>query len=178
METKNQINKESKSQIIQQKIKSAIGLFLLAIVGLYAGYILGVIFTFKVIIPYVDKARYEESLKEYLKPYEEDNIGGNTPEETVDLFIEALKKGDYDLASKYFVVDEQEKWKKMFNEATKQQNEDWARELENEKKNWHKEMQAEDRVEFWYNTCFGENERPHSIVLRKNINNKWKLGEF
>ena len=41
----------------------------------------------------------------------QDKIGGKTPEETLQLFIEALEKKDYELASKYFVLEKQEKWR-------------------------------------------------------------------
>jgi hypothetical protein len=40
--------------------------------------------------------------------YKADTYGGATPEETLKLFIDALEKKDYELASKYFVVEEQE----------------------------------------------------------------------
>lgn len=50
--------------------------------------------------------KYMEALE---KAYREDQYGGNTPEETLQLFIDALKKGDTDLAAKYFVLDKQEK---------------------------------------------------------------------
>ncbi|MFH0803882.1 MAG: hypothetical protein V1877_02080 [Candidatus Tagabacteria bacterium] len=53
----------------------------------------------------------EKYLKEMEQKYREDTYGGFTPEETLQLFIDALKKGDTDLASKYFVVDKQEEWK-------------------------------------------------------------------
>lgn len=39
--------------------------------------------------------------------YRADNYGGTTPEETLRLFIEALERKDYVLASKYFVVENQ-----------------------------------------------------------------------
>jgi len=45
------------------------------------------------------------------KQYAEDTFGGDTPEETLRLFVEALKKRDTDLAAKYFVLDKQPKWK-------------------------------------------------------------------
>ena len=41
------------------------------------------------------------------KQYAEDTYGGKTPEETLQLFVDALKAGDIDLASKYFVVEKQ-----------------------------------------------------------------------
>ncbi|MDP3710849.1 MAG: hypothetical protein Q8R29_03995, partial [bacterium] len=65
------------------------------------------------------KYRYSPEYKTYkeaqrlIKEYNEDPYGGNTPEETLQLFIDALKKGDTDLASKYFVM---EKWSKKTEE--------------------------------------------------------------
>lgn len=50
-------------------------------------------------------------MREYeklMEAYKNDTYGGATPEETLRLFIDALKAGDTDLAAKYFVVEEQE----------------------------------------------------------------------
>ena len=49
---------------------------------------------------------YEEAMSN-------DTYGGKTPEETLQLFTEALQKGDVDLASKYFELpqENQNKWK-------------------------------------------------------------------
>lgn len=54
-------------------------------------------------------------LEAYKKAMEEDTYGGKTPEETLQLFIDALKKEDVELASKYFALDDDtartdEKW--------------------------------------------------------------------
>lgn len=38
-----------------------------------------------------------------------DTYGGKTPEETLGLYVAALEKGDYELASKYFIQGNQEK---------------------------------------------------------------------
>ena len=54
----------------------------------------------------------QKYIDEMTRKYQEDTYGGSTPEETLQLFIDALKKGDTDLAAKYFVVDKQEEWKK------------------------------------------------------------------
>ncbi len=43
------------------------------------------------------------------KPYREDTYGGKTPEETWEMFLDALKKGDVELASKYVVPEKREK---------------------------------------------------------------------
>jgi hypothetical protein len=45
------------------------------------------------------------------KVYRNDKYGGKTPEETFDMFIAALEKGDVELASKYFVIEKQESWR-------------------------------------------------------------------
>ena len=39
--------------------------------------------------------------------YQEDTHGGGTPEETLQLFIDALKSGDIELASKYYIPEKQ-----------------------------------------------------------------------
>jgi len=41
-----------------------------------------------------------------------DDFGGATPQETMDAFVEALKKGDTELASRYFVFNKQEQMAK------------------------------------------------------------------
>ncbi len=47
----------------------------------------------------LEAAQYETAMK--------DTYGGKTPKETLDLFIAAVEKKDYELASKYFVIDQQ-----------------------------------------------------------------------
>lgn len=58
----------------------------------------------------------ERQLEALEKPYKTDKIGGQTPEETFDLFISALKKEDIELASKYFVIQKQDDWEKTLGE--------------------------------------------------------------
>lgn len=45
--------------------------------------------------------------KQLEKKYKEDQYGGATPEETLKLFVEALEKKDFELASKYYVPEKQ-----------------------------------------------------------------------
>jgi hypothetical protein len=47
-----------------------------------------------------------------------DTYGGKTPQETLQMYIDAVEKGDYELASKYFVVEKQEKELRSFDEAS------------------------------------------------------------
>ena len=58
-------------------------------------------------------------IQNYEKQMRADTYGGKTPEETLKLFIEALKKEDVELASKYFILDDngsREKWVVRLNE--------------------------------------------------------------
>lgn len=54
-----------------------------------------------------------------LQPYKKDTYGGKTPEETWALFLQALKIGDVELASKYFVVEKQDSEKQRLQESVK-----------------------------------------------------------
>ncbi|KKS11784.1 MAG: hypothetical protein UU66_C0008G0003 [Parcubacteria group bacterium GW2011_GWB1_41_5] len=36
-----------------------------------------------------------------------DTFGGQTPQETLEMFIKAVEQGDYELASKYFIIPKQ-----------------------------------------------------------------------
>ena len=49
--------------------------------------------------------KYLEWERNYEKAMKEDTYGGKTPEETLQMFIEALKKEDIELASKYFALE-------------------------------------------------------------------------
>ncbi|MDP3704503.1 MAG: hypothetical protein Q8R24_01165 [Legionellaceae bacterium] len=93
-------------------IKFSLGAVGLVIVGF------GVLFVLRYLNPENRQMREAERIIKELKRQErEDPYGGVTPEETLQLFIEALKKGDTDLAAKYFVFDLQKKWKDKLDEA-------------------------------------------------------------
>lgn len=161
----------------KKKIKTKIVFLVLG--GLLAGYFIGVEMGFRFIVPYVYSMKTEQILKDYAKPYMEDYIGGDTPEQTIDLFVEALKKEDYDLAVKYFEIQEQPRWIESFKTPNKKNLDEWISELESNKKTWRKEQKDENMYEFWYNTGLGENETTNSIYIRKNIvTNKWKIRSF
>ena len=58
----------------------------------------------------------EKGEKAYIDAMTADTYGGKTPQETLDLFVAALRAGDVDLASKYFLLDDglkREKWVAM-----------------------------------------------------------------
>ena len=63
-----------------------------------------------------DSFTSQQDVLDYFEQYKQaqskDTYGGKTPEETLSLFVDALKKGDTKLASKYFILDKQEEMAK------------------------------------------------------------------
>ena len=53
-------------------------------------------------------------IQEQAKEYAADTYGGETPKETYEMFLQALKMGDIGLASKYFISDKQEEYEQFF----------------------------------------------------------------
>jgi hypothetical protein len=89
------------------------------------------LFLFGIGYNYYDQWRGErrvEQLAEALRQIEQeiynkkaaDTTGGKTPQETLDLFITAVEKGDYELASKYFVIEKQEEELKSLQNSKKE----------------------------------------------------------
>lgn len=107
-------------------------------------------------MPYINNLRANWEAQrlqdQWEKPYREDKYGGKTPEETYDLFLDALRKGDTTLASKYFIIEKQDDWYKTLNEYKKEGIiSSLIKELENTKKIWHKsEKSNETIVSFTY----------------------------
>lgn len=70
--------------------------------------------------------RETERLKQELeRPYLEDTYGGKTPKETLEMFIAAVEKEDFDLASKYFVLSKQEEWRDKLIKGKENNNIEW-----------------------------------------------------
>ena len=53
--------------------------------------------------------QFDDYYKNISEVYKKAPDGGKTPEETLQLFIDALKKGDTDLAAKYYIPEKQKK---------------------------------------------------------------------
>lgn len=57
--------------------------------------------------------------------YQADTDGGKTPKETLEMFIAALEKEDFDLASRYFVLTKQKEWRGVFPKLKNKNNFNW-----------------------------------------------------
>lgn len=112
-----------------------------------------------------------KQLERLEKLYREDPYGGDTPEETLELFISALKAGDIDLASKYFLPDEWEKWRKNLQRVKDNGNlEEMITDLSGAKL---ANTDLKDSVLF--SIADEHNRSVADIRIGKNINNKWKI---
>ena len=107
-------------------------------------------------MPYINTLRANWEAKwlqaQWEKPYREDKYGGKTPEETYDMFLDALRKGDTTLASKYFEIEKQSDWLKTLNEYQKNGIlANFTDELESTEKIWKKsEKSDEEMTSFTY----------------------------
>ena len=100
-------------------------------------------------MPYINKLRENWEAQrlqaQWEKPYREDTYGGKTPEETYDMFLDALRKGDTTLASKYFIIEKKNDWEKTLEEYKKQSLlANFVKELEDTRKIWKKSEKSTD----------------------------------
>lgn len=136
--------------------------------------------------------------KSLVKMFQEDTYGGKTPEETFNLFVQALKDENVDLAVKYFVLDSdrrakyQEEFSKLKEDGKlKEYGEklpEWAQweQIKNKDNNW------ENRATIEYGQVISEPTKVYdpyikeytviqpgvygrSIIFIINTNNIWKI---
>lgn len=98
-----------------------------------------------------------------------DTYGGKTPQETLDMFISAVEKGNYELASKYFVIAKQEEWKKMLKKA--ENIDEFLKEVKQVKENINTGKYSEQ--EDWFRV-----DKPVVIEFMRYPNGVWKIIEI
>lgn len=94
---------------VKSRLKKTVRALVIAVVLLYGWALLTSLLGPKYIayVRNLQEARYLKEYRKYLDILKADTYGGKTPEETFDLFLYALKKGDTELASKYYVLEKQ-----------------------------------------------------------------------
>lgn len=104
--------------------------------------------------------------------YEEDTYGGRTPEETLELLIAALKEGDIELASKYFLPeDREETYTRLLNE--KNINGDLGHFLAGLNK--LEKTISDDNSRSFFVITNENNLVLNQVTLGKNTNGVWKI---
>ncbi len=101
--------------------------------------------------------RISRANEEISKIYSADIYGGETPQETFDMFLEALEAGDTEKASRFFVLDKQDEWlaklNKMKNDgALAKQVENWkeARETFEEVRDEYNDWETHATVRYTF----------------------------
>lgn len=64
---------------------------------------------------------FQRGIEKREQKYREDTFGGKTPQETYGMFLNALKKKDIELASKYFVLEKQKEYREAMEEIYKKE---------------------------------------------------------
>ncbi|MBI2677131.1 MAG: hypothetical protein HYX21_04280 [Candidatus Yanofskybacteria bacterium] len=143
--------------------------------------------------------KYQRLVKKMEAPYKNDKYGGKTPEETFDLFLEALRKEDVDLASKYFVIKKQDEWKKTL-EKYKESNllVELIGELESNRLEWKLTLNDGQIANFQYSfvidkpstedlplgngktqkVTYPAGEYSSDIIFEKYLSGVWKISEL
>ncbi len=189
--------------MLKQIIKYA-GLAVAAILVLYLGYIAGLEAKY-----YLEKWKMQRKVDTFnnaiIQMFKNDTYGGRTPEETYNLFVDALKKQDVDLAVKYFILDadRRERYQKEFNDK-KQSGE--LEKYANAFPKWEEFEQIKDQENDWISQAMVEHRYyysksetvklpdgaggyiehtwspgdyiDYSIIFTKNINDIWKISSL
>ena len=121
-----------------------------------------------------EEYKVRQELEKINRAYEEDPYGGDTPEETLRLFIDALKAGDMELASKYFVLDKQEEWR---NDLLIIKERGLLENMISELESTRLTKESAERAFF---TLIDENNLAvaEMIIARNPLNHRWKITEL
>ncbi|NCN53202.1 hypothetical protein GW950_01930 [Candidatus Wolfebacteria bacterium] len=171
---------------IKKKYLIILGLFL--VIGLFSA------FCFWFLSPQMRQARqlkkglesFDKAIKAEEQKYAADTYGGTAPEETYQLFLEALKKQDIDLASKYFILDKQDEYKNLFTQI--KNSGQWDKMMADllDAKNIKGKM--DENGEYKIEVLTENNELIASVIIKKpililgserqEISNLWKIIQF
>ena len=125
-------------------------------------------------------------IQDQAKKYAADTYGGETPEETYEMFLQALKMEDIDLTSKYFILDKQEEYKQFFTDI--KNNNKWDEMIEDLFNTENQKGEMKDDDTYVIRVYSIENYLIAQVVLKIPLNlvatekeplsNIWKITEF
>ncbi len=119
----------------------------------------------------------QQKIQDREAQFQNDKYGGKTPEGTYQLFLDALKKNNIDLASKYFVFDKQEQYKQLL--LSIQKNKEWKEMLMDLSNSLHnKRGKYQDRNNYLIEVINENNNLVTTIHLTASTSSLWKITEF
>lgn len=124
-----------------------------------------------------------EKIQEEKIKYLNDNYGAETPELTYQMFLEALKNKDVNLAIKYFIYDKQELYKSFFLDI--KSNNQWENMMEDLLNPENQKGEITSNGSYVIRVYSEDNYLIAQVTLRQpvfteeeKINNIWKIIEF
>jgi len=144
--------------------------------GGFAAIVAGSIAIAFIAVYFSPESREERMMERLQGQHANDTYGGDTPEETLELFIKALEDEDMELASKYYVVNKQKDGKNDLNIALEKHNlSRYISILSGDQKGTMYDDKERYEINF-----FDENGRQiHIEMFALNIStNKWKISEI
>ena len=117
---------------------------------------------------------YQKQIEDYKKAMKADKYGGETPEETWTMFIDALEAGDTDLAAKYFVLEKQDEMLSNFELGKKSGALKSFLENDTTLISGNTMYESKDRFEFYTDDIDGGPGFVYMLVLNKETN-LWKI---
>ena len=128
-----------------QKIFKIVCLVILGLVIFYLGMAAGVSGYYN-LMQWVGKQDAKKFQAELERPLREDVYGGKTPEETFDMYIDALKKGDLELASKYFTLGKRDTHLDFLKNASKERLEKYLNDIDGANHVWQLDDQRSSNM--------------------------------
>ncbi len=129
------------------------------------------------ILYFKEKNSPQEQVKKELErleaAYANDTYGGDTPEETLRLFIAALKKGDTELAAKYFFIADRDKNYKYLESIKTKGN--LMKMIEDAQR---LKLTKQDQDYAFFTIANEQKIVEVQVVLRRGPNGKWKIIEL
>ncbi len=100
--------------------------------------------------------------EQYVEPLREDDVGGKTPQETMDMFITALEEDELKQASKYFFPKDQDEELARLQKLKREQNlEAFTQKMKEARADWTAEgdglVNNRTRKQFSYEVAYEEN---------------------
>lgn len=121
-------------------------------------------------------AKYESWEQSYQDTLKTDTYGGKTPRETLSLFIAALEKEDVDLASKYFMIDNNLSRQKWVDFLTKIKNEGNIQRFASDLKNYQESTNTISKNDFAF--IYKNSDGTVGLQINLKLNeqtNIWKI---
>ena len=128
----------------------------------------------------------QKQIQNLEKSYKNDIYGAETPEKTYQLFLGALKNKDINLASKYFILEKQEEYKKLLTQIEK--NGQWEEMMNDLLLSKNQQGKYQDEETYAIEVINNKNESVSTIVFKipiikfgtdaKKPSNIWKIVSF